>query len=92
MSRAANPDNGAKIYKAACLPCHGATGEGGEGGGAPLVNGLAHDNMVAVALSGRNNMPGFASSYSPDEINDVTTYILQVLAPRKTGAPSPAPR
>jgi alcohol dehydrogenase (cytochrome c) len=79
-TRAANVPNGAKIYKSACLPCHGATGEGGEGGGAPLVNGLATDSIRATTASGKNNMPSFSSSYSPDDLNDVATYIVDVLS------------
>jgi quinohemoprotein ethanol dehydrogenase len=78
-TRAANATNGAKIYKSACLPCHGATGEGGEGGGTPLVNGLTTDSIRATATTGKNNMPPFTASYSPDELNDVATYITEVL-------------
>jgi alcohol dehydrogenase (cytochrome c) len=87
LTRAANAGNGARIYKAACLPCHGATGEGGQGGGAPLVNGLTRESMIAISASGKNNMPGFASAYSADELNDVASYVLEVLAARK---PAPA--
>lgn len=82
-TRAANIDNGAKIYKAACLPCHGATGEGGEGGGAPLVNGLTRASILSTATTGKNNMPSFTSSYSADELNDVAAYITDVLAKPK---------
>ena len=89
-TRAANIENGAKIYHAACLPCHGSTGEGGEGGGAPLVHGLSRDSMLVTTTNGRNNMPAFASSYSVDELNDVTTYILQVLTPTAGSAPPAA--
>ncbi len=80
LTRAANVGNGAKIYKAACVPCHGATGEGGEGGGAPLVNGLSRESVLATTTTGRNNMPAFTSSYSADELNDVATYVADVLA------------
>ncbi|HEY0341887.1 MAG TPA: c-type cytochrome, partial [Steroidobacteraceae bacterium] len=82
-TRPANPDNGAKIYKAACVPCHGATGEGGEGGGAPLVNGLTRENILSTVATGKNNMPSFTSSYSADELNDVATYITDALAKRR---------
>ena len=63
-TRAANVANGAKIYKQACVPCHGATGEGGEGGGAPLVNGLTRESILSTTTTGKNNMPSFTSSYS----------------------------
>jgi quinohemoprotein ethanol dehydrogenase len=78
-TRAADVANGEKIYKQACVACHGATGEGGEGGGAPLVNGLTRESILATASTGRNNMPSFTSSYSTDELNDVATYIATAL-------------
>jgi mono/diheme cytochrome c family protein len=65
------------------VPCHGATGEGGEGGGASLVKGLTAQSILSTATTGKNNMPSFTSSYSPDEINDVATYIVDVLAKAK---------
>jgi alcohol dehydrogenase (cytochrome c) len=83
VTRPANVENGGKIYHLACLPCHGESGQGGQGGGPTLVNGLSHDQMLTVANSGRNNMPAFASSYSADELNDVVTYVQQVLAKSK---------
>jgi len=79
-TRAANVGNGEKIYKAACVACHGATGEGGEGGGAPLVNGLTRESILATTTTGKNNMPSFTSSYSTDELNDVAAYVTSVLA------------
>jgi len=81
-TRAANVGNGEKIYKAACVACHGATGEGGEGGGAPLVNGLTRESILATTTTGKNNMPSFTSSYSTDELNDVAAYVTSVLAKR----------
>jgi alcohol dehydrogenase (cytochrome c) len=82
-TRATDVANGARMYKAACVPCHGATGEGGEGGGAPLVNGLTRESILATAMTGKNNMPSFTASYSADELNDVATYISEVLAKHK---------
>ena len=81
-TRDANVGNGEKIYKAACVACHGATGEGGEGGGAPLVNGLTRESILATTTTGKNNMPSFTSSYSTDELNDVAAYVTSVLAKR----------
>jgi quinohemoprotein ethanol dehydrogenase len=82
-TRAANVRNGAQIYHAACLPCHGDTGRGGEGGGPPLVNGLTRESILDTASAGRHNMPSFSSVYSADELNDVATYIVNDLAARK---------
>ncbi len=38
--RKADLDNGAKLYKTACVPCHGEDAKGGHGGGPSLVEGL----------------------------------------------------
>jgi quinohemoprotein ethanol dehydrogenase len=82
-TRPPNLENGGRIYRAACLPCHGDSGEGGVGGGPPLVNGLSRPSILSVASAGRHNMPSFASVYSADELNDVASYIVGVLAPQK---------
>jgi len=78
-TRPANAEHGAEIYRAACVPCHGATGGGGTGGGASLLKGQSHDAILATASAGKNNMPAFKSIYSADELNDVTAYIQSML-------------
>ena len=83
-ARAINLQNGEKIYRQACLPCHGETGESGHGGGKPLVGvGLSHEAIVATTTTGKNNMPAFATSYSADDIRDVSRYVLDVLGRKK---------
>jgi alcohol dehydrogenase (cytochrome c) len=72
--------NGERIYREACLPCHGATGEGGEGGGARLADGVTREAALAVTTNGRNNMPAFRDAYTAEELNDVATYVAEVLA------------
>jgi alcohol dehydrogenase (cytochrome c) len=79
-ARPADVANGERIYREACLPCHGLGGEGGEGGGASLVATQNADDIVAVTASGRSNMPAFANSYSANELRDVARYIIDVLA------------
>jgi len=81
--RPANPANGAKLYANACVPCHGASGEGGHGGGPTLVTGVSADKIETVTLSGRNNMPSFGATYSVDEVRDIAAYILGDLAKKK---------
>jgi quinohemoprotein ethanol dehydrogenase len=81
--RPPNRTNGAKMYRTACAPCHGATGEGGQGGGPTLINGLTTDKIVSVATTGRNNMPSFGSTLTPAEINDVAAYIHEELAKKQ---------
>lgn len=70
---------GAALYRDACLPCHGASGRGGEGGGAPL-SGLSVASIMAVTATGRNTMPAFGSVYERDELQDIAAYVAEVLA------------
>jgi quinohemoprotein ethanol dehydrogenase len=83
MARVANVDNGEKLYEAACLPCHGETAAGGHGGGPTLVGGTTRANFLAVTTTGKNNMPAFSATYSPDQIADIAAYVLDVLAKKK---------
>jgi quinohemoprotein ethanol dehydrogenase len=83
VARAANVENGEKLYKAACLPCHGETAAGGHGGGPTLVGGMTHASFIAVTTAGKNNMPSFSATYSAQQIEDIAGYVLQVLAKKK---------
>jgi mono/diheme cytochrome c family protein len=75
-----DPAAGERLYKAACVPCHGAAGEGGHGGGPPLVGGLNAEHIVSVLSTGRNNMPAFTATYTPAQLQDIAAYIVQGLA------------
>ncbi len=75
--------NGEPLYKAACVACHGESGTGGHGGGPTLLNSLTAEQIGLVTTTGRNNMPTFRDIYTPDQIADVSAYILQVLAKTK---------
>jgi mono/diheme cytochrome c family protein len=81
--RAVNRGNGEKIYKAACLPCHGEAGEGGHGGGPSLITGQSSDKIISVTSTGKNNMPAFAGTFSVDDLRDVASYIVDGLAQKK---------
>jgi mono/diheme cytochrome c family protein len=78
--RVPNRDNGAKIYRSACVPCHGATGEGGHGGGPTLLNDLTPEKIVSVTSQGRNNMPSFGTTLTGADLGDIAAYITRDLA------------
>jgi mono/diheme cytochrome c family protein len=79
-ARPINRANGEKIYKAACVPCHGEAGAGGHGGGPSLIAGQNADKIISITSSGKNNMPPFAATYSVDDLRDVADYITGTLA------------
>jgi alcohol dehydrogenase (cytochrome c) len=80
-ARPVNRANGEKIYKAACVPCHGEAGAGGHGGGPSLIAGQTPDKLISISATGKNNMPAFAGIYSLDDLRDIADYITQSLAP-----------
>jgi alcohol dehydrogenase (cytochrome c) len=72
--------NGQQIYERTCVLCHGEDGKGGHGTGAPLdaVTDLAA--TVEIIQTGRNTMPSFSATLTPDDIRDVSAYVLERLA------------
>jgi mono/diheme cytochrome c family protein len=78
--RPVSVDHGRQLYAEACVACHGEAGDGGHGGGPTLVAGLAPEAITAVAGAGRNSMPPFGRVYSPADLRDIATYIVEVLA------------
>jgi len=75
------PDHaaGQTLYKEACLPCHGPTGAGGEGGGAAFTDALTIQSIMSVVQTGRERMPAFGDTYSTEELYDLSHYIRDVL-------------
>ena len=66
------------------MACHGESGSGGHGGGPTLVGGNLDTAQIALVTSqGRNNMPVFRDIYTPEQIADISAYILQRLVPHK---------
>ncbi len=82
-TRPAHAANGAERYKAACVACHGEAGTGGHGGGPTLLNAPSVAAIREVTTTGRNNMPVFRDVYTQDEIQDIASYIVEVLAKTK---------
>jgi len=71
---------GKQIFQQTCQPCHGADGQGGHGGGAPL-NKLADLATVRrTVTSGKNTMPSFGNAMTAQQIMDVSSYILEILS------------
>jgi alcohol dehydrogenase (cytochrome c) len=79
-ARPVDLERGRALYREACVACHGEAGDGGHGGGPTLLGSLELETIRAVAADGRNSMPGFGRVYSGADLNDVSSYILEVLA------------
>ena len=71
---------GRKLYDQACVVCHGPDGKGGHGGGAPLAAVRDLASAIQTVTMGRNNMPPFSGTFTPEQIRDVSTYVVDALA------------
>jgi alcohol dehydrogenase (cytochrome c) len=74
---------GGRLFVQACAVCHGDDGKGGHTGGAPLdrVRDLAA--AIQTVTEGRNTMPAFRTAFTPEQIRDVSAYVVTTLAAQK---------
>jgi mono/diheme cytochrome c family protein len=61
------------------MPCHGDDGMGGHNNGMPLNNLTDIRAAISVVTTGRNAMPAFNGALSPEQIRDVSGYIVDRL-------------
>jgi alcohol dehydrogenase (cytochrome c) len=76
---AANLVRGRELYEQACVICHGSDGKGGHGVGAPLVDIRDLAATMRTITAGRNTMPPFSSSFTAEQIRDVSAYVVERL-------------
>lgn len=71
-------DNGEDVYDNNCMSCHGDDGKGQSG---PDLTGESDfDEVVEQVEEGGDTMPAFKDDLSEEEINDVSTYIIDEVA------------
>jgi alcohol dehydrogenase (cytochrome c) len=75
----ADLQSGHALYSQVCQPCHGETGRGGEGLGAPLTDKLELGDIVSRLTYGRNQMPAFGAIFDKTQIRDVAHYVKEEL-------------
>ncbi len=76
--------NGAAIFHARCVGCHGSDGRaqtemGKKAGAADLTSDAVQkqedSELVAVVKKGKGNMPALGDKLSDDEVHAVITYV-----------------
>ncbi|MFP6828264.1 MAG: PQQ-binding-like beta-propeller repeat protein [Gammaproteobacteria bacterium] len=77
-NRTADLANGGTLYNAACTFCHGPVGEGGAGGVA-LTSATNLANVMQQVREGLNAMPPFGAALTPEQIHDISTYVVEEL-------------
>ena len=78
-ARAADLQNGKELYTTTCVVCHGENGKGGTHGGPPFSAGLTASSVARIVALGRNDMPAFGSTLSPDALEDLSAYVLTLV-------------
>jgi cytochrome c553 len=70
---------GTVVFTENCSTCHGATGEGGNGGPDLLTMPLAKTEAGAIeqVTNGGGGMPAFSGTLSEEEIENVAAYVVQ---------------
>ena len=76
----ANLVEGQRLFSQACVICHGEDGRGGHGAGAPLAGVTDLASAIRTVTGGRNDMPPFSAAFTPEQIRDVSGYVVEVLA------------
>jgi alcohol dehydrogenase (cytochrome c) len=79
VSPEADLASGRNVYENACSACHGPKGEGGHGGGPRLTAATNRSTVMQVVSEGRNEMPAFARVLRPEQIRDVSAYVVETL-------------
>jgi alcohol dehydrogenase (cytochrome c) len=75
---------GKALYGQACVVCHGEDGKGGHGVGAPLTGVKDLAFAIQTVTLGRNSMPPFSATFTPEQVRDVSAYVVQTLAAPQT--------
>jgi quinohemoprotein ethanol dehydrogenase len=78
----ANLVEGKRLFGQVCAACHGDDGKGGHTGGAPLDGVTDLAVAIQTVTAGRNTMPPFRTAFTPEEIRDVSAYVVGTLASR----------
>jgi cytochrome c oxidase cbb3-type subunit 3 len=78
-TRAPDLAEGKRLFTLNCAVCHGDDGKGGHTGGAPLDKVRVLDAAIATVTNGRNNMPSFRTAFTPEQIRDVSVYVVEAL-------------
>jgi len=71
---------GKQVYDQACVVCHESDGKGGHGAAASLVALKDLATTMQTVAGGRNSMPAFSANFTPEQIRDVSAYVVRVLA------------
>jgi alcohol dehydrogenase (cytochrome c) len=70
---------GSRVFARLCVACHGEEGKGGHGGGPDITPVNSPDVVANTVTNGKNKMPAFNDSLSPNDIRDVSVFVATEL-------------
>ena len=76
--RVADISVGQRVYSESCSSCHGPRGQGGHSG-PPLTSAREIGRVMRTVREGGVQMPPLGSTLTPEEIQDVGTYVVERL-------------
>ena len=82
LSTSAFAADGAATYKSKCAGCHGPDGSkviaslGVKPVNTPEVKKMGAAGVSGIVTKGKGKMPAFAGKLSPEEIHEVSEYVL----------------
>jgi quinohemoprotein ethanol dehydrogenase len=78
-AQAGNPTAGKQVFAANCATCHGATGQGGNGGPdlTTIPSAKNRARVISQVENGGGGMPPFKGTLTAKQINDVAAYVLK---------------
>jgi quinohemoprotein ethanol dehydrogenase len=77
----ADLEAGKAAYLMMCAACHGEEGRGGHGGGISLEQSRTVEFVVSIVNQGRNRMPAMGTALTPEQLRDISAYVVATLAP-----------
>lgn len=73
---------GQSLYEHHCTRCHGADGTRGMFGAKNLRKSQLPDTAIALQImNGKRIMPPFKKKLTPDQINELSTYVKSLRKP-----------
>jgi PQQ-dependent dehydrogenase (methanol/ethanol family) len=80
-SAGGDPEAGKTVFSDNCSVCHGADGQGGNGGPDLTMGAVARslNQTIRKVTEGGGGMPAFAETISTGEIEDVAAYVVETV-------------
>jgi len=76
LRASADLDNGKRLFAQTCAVCHGEDGKSGHGAAPSLADLKDLDAVIQTVTAGRNTMPPFRGAFTPEQIRDVSGYVV----------------